>query len=375
MHFTRERRYAKVRTMLGDGKNAPAVFYCVDDLPGAHIPATRLNGILDRLQQGLPLSKFALTYIESQGLLALHRYVTGGSTPDEFLEDAKAEQVQRRQESEALKVEKEAEKKKLEAARQAQIKLAQEKAKAAQQALERDPKYLAKMRNKKLRACYDLDQFIERDCFAPLMNILRRVDAGKRLSEKDLLWLSTDGEDYYSEKLKAAYHLIEAEFYHGQFKKSQDIWMVINASSHYRKCDKAGVADALLSTVEIERKKSTKQKSAFFTTFGGVKRDLGFKDEAIKLGEKAHILVSKDFRPCTLLGAVYMEMRHYALGQQWYEKAAERGATERAIDSDLRSIFIRADNASKDAMRAHLLKVDPERYSWVNIKKLTNNPA
>jgi hypothetical protein len=344
--------------MLGDGKNAPAVIYCVDDLPGAHIPATRLNGILDRLQQGLPLSKFALTYIESQGLLALHRYVTGGSTPDEFLEDAKTEQVQRKQESEALKVEKEA-------ARQAKIKLAQEKAKAAQQALERDPKYLAKMRNQKLRACYDLDEFIERPCFAPLMDILRCVDAGKRLSEKDLLWLSTDGNDYYSEKLKAAHHLMEAEFYHGQFKKSQDIWMVINASSHYRKCDKAGVADALLSTVEIERKKSNKQKSAFFTTFGGVKRDLGFKDEAIKLGEKAHILVSKDFRPCTLIGAVYMETGHYTLGQQWYEKAAERGATERTIDSDLRSIFIRADKARKDALRTHLLKVDPERYRWV----------
>lgn len=355
--------------MLANERNELAVYYCVDDLPGAHIPATRLNGILERLQRGLTLSKIALNYLESQGLLALHRHASGGSNSDEFHQNAKVEQVQRKQEAKALRVAAELLRQEKEAARQAQVKLAQEKAKAARQALERDPKYIAKIRNQKLRARYDLDCFIERDCFAPLMDILRRVDAGKRLSEKDILWLSTDGEEYFSDSLRAAYHQVEAEFYNTQFKVNQDIWMAVNASSHYRKCGKANVADVLLNTIDIEAKKSPKLRSAFFTTHGGVKRDLGRKDEAIRLGEKAHGLMNKDFRPCTLIGAVYMETGHYILGQQWYDKAVERGASERAIDSDLRSIFMRADNASKKAMRTHLLQVDSERYRW------TKNPS
>jgi hypothetical protein len=351
-------------TMLVNKRLGLAVYYCVDDLPGAHIPATRLSGILERLQQGLTLSKITLKYLESQGLLALHRHASGGSTSDEFHRDAKVEQVQRKKEARALRVAAELERQEKEAARQAQMKLAQEKAKAAQQALEQDPKYIAKIRNKKLRARYNLDRFIERDCFAPLMDILRRVDAGKRLSEKDILWLSTDGKEYFSDSLRAAYHQIEAEFYSNQFKVNQDIWMAVNASSHYRKCDKAKVADVLLNTINIEAKKSPKLRSAFFTTYGGVKRDLDRKDEAIRLGEKAHGLMNKDFRPCTLIGAVYMETGHCILGQQWYDKAVERGASEQAIDSELRSIYMRADNTTKKAMRTHLLQVDPERYRW-----------
>jgi Flp pilus assembly protein TadD len=351
--------------MSGNTHIELAIYYCVDDLPGAHIPATRIITILERFQQGRPLTSLALTYLESQGLLALHRHISDGSTVDEFRKAAKAEQVLRKQDAEAVRLAEIAERAEKEAARQAQIKLAQEKANAARQALERDPKYIAKIKNQKLRASYDLNFFIEQHLFATLMDILRRVDVGKRLAEKDLLWLSTDGDEYYSEKLKSTYHSNEAEFYASEFVKNQDPWMAINASSHYRKCNKAGIADKLLNTIDIEKKKSPKIKSAFFTTHGGVKRDLGQKDEALRLGEKAHHLMNKDFRPCTLLGAVYMETGQYDLGQEWYAKAVERGASERAVDSDLRSIFMRADKTTQVEMRAHLLKVDPERYRWV----------
>ena len=350
--------------MPSNSMNNLAVYYCVDDLRGAHIPATRLTTILERLQQDLPLGSLALTYLEKQGLLALHRHANGGSTVDKFREAAKAEQLQREIEAEVLKLKRETEQREREAARQSQMKLAQEKSKAARLALERDPKHIAKVRNQKLRASYDLDFFIEQDCFFTLMDILRRVDSGKRLSEKDILWLSTDGEDYYSDRLKSAYHCIEAEFFADQFKKSQDPWMAVNASSHYRKGDKPAVADKLLNAIDIEKKKSAKIKSAFFTTHGGVKRDLQQKDEALRFGEKAHLFMNKDFRPCTLIGAVYMETGRYVLGQEWYAKAVERGASEQAIDSDLRSIFMRADKIIQDEMRIHLLKVDPARYRW-----------
>jgi len=337
--------------------NDLALYYFVDDLPGALIPATRLTTILERCHQSLPLTRLALVYLEKQGLQALHQHAQGNSAIDEFRRSAKEEQFQRKQTAEMKQ-------RTLEAARQAQINLMQEKAKAARQALESDPKYIAKVRNQKLRARYYLDYFIERDCFHTLMDILRRVDAGNRLTEKDILWLLTTGKDYYSDHLKSAYHCIEAKFYVSKFKKSQDPWMAINASSHYRKADKSAVADKLLCAIDIEKKKSPKIKSAFYTTHGGVKRDLKLKDEALNLGKKAHLLMGKDFRPCTLIGAVYMETACYDLGQEWYAKAVERGASKQAIDSDLRSIFMRAEKATQNKMRLHLLEIDPIRYSW-----------
>lgn len=73
-----------------------------------------------------------------------------------------------------------------------------------------------------------------------------------------------------------------------------------------------------------------------------------------------------DFRPCTLLGAVYMEMGSYDLGQEWYGKGIKRGASERSVDSDLRSIFFRAEKSKQDEMRTYLLGVDPKQYKWVS---------
>jgi len=38
------------------------------------------------------------------------------------------------------------------------------------------------------------------------------------------------------------------------------------------------------------------------------------------LGKEAHLLTPRDFRPCTLLGAVNVEIGNYDLGQSWYKK-------------------------------------------------------
>ena len=74
----------------------------------------------------------------------------------------------------------------------------------------------------------------------------------------------------------------------------------------------------------------------------------------------------KDFRPCTLLGALHIEMGNYQLGHEWYAKAHERGASKQAIDQELRGIFQRADKAKREEIKAFLLGQDPVRYKWVN---------
>ena len=55
-------------------------------------------------------------------------------------------------------------------------------------------------------------------------------------------------------------------------------------------------------------------------------------------------------------------------GYEELQKAEERGANHRAIDSELRRIFMRAETAKRDAIKLFLLAEDPVRYAWVNGK-------
>lgn len=212
--------------------------------------------------------------------------------------------------------------------------------------------------------------------FDKLIDILQRLDSGCRLPEVEFAWIKTTEKQIETiekgiefKPLKKLYHKNEAAFYAEEFKEKKDCWLAVNASSHYRKCDEAHTAEVLLNTINISSIKDTKLKSALCTTHGGVKRDLRDWKKALNLGEQAHLLTPKDFRPCTLFGAVNMEIGNYDLGRSWYDKAIERGYSERAMDDELRSIFMRAEKSRQDEMGEYLLKIDPVRYSWAKKKQ------
>lgn len=194
-------------------------YYFVDDLPGAYIPATRIRNIVERLRQGKPLSTFTLNHLKNQGLEALYLYLTGCSTVDEFQKSARVEQVKRQQAAVVLRLEREAEQQAIEAARQVRVEIARGQAEAARRAREQAPGYIAKIKDKKLRSRYELDIYIEEDCFTQLMGILRRVDAGKRLTDTDVLWLSTEAKGYYTDALRSAFHELEAFFSRENLRK------------------------------------------------------------------------------------------------------------------------------------------------------------
>jgi tetratricopeptide (TPR) repeat protein len=310
-----------------------------------------------------------LTYLQQQDLSALHQHANGELTYDAFREFALVERSRHIEADLTARRAREAEQCAREAEMQAKLKLAREKAEAARRVRERDPKYIAKVKNQKLRARYGVDTFIEQRCFGRLMKILKSVDAGRRLREDDVVWLSTVAEEYFSEELRAAYHRLEAEFFAGQFAKTRDRWMIVNASGHFRKCGRAREASSLLETINVDQQKSPKLRAALCTTHGGVMRDLRRWKQALQLGERAHAIRPTDYRPCTLLGAIHMETGNYTLGQEWYSKAVERGASIDSIDQDLRSIFFRADPAKQAEMRAFLLREDPVRYAWAKQRR------
>ena len=215
-----------------------------------------------------------------------------------------------------------------------------------------------------LLAHYGFDRFLAPRCRDRLVAILRTVDSGQRISEEDVVWLFSQGREYFSSALRDAYHRLEAGFFAGEFTKTRDPWMAVNASGHYRKCNRARDAESLLCTVNIEQQKSRRLQSALCTTYGGVMRDLGDWPEALNRGLEAHSLSPDDYRPCTLIGAIHMQTGNYSLGQEWDAAAVERGASIHSVDQDLRSIFFRADQATQAEMREFLLGEDPVRYAW-----------
>ena len=94
-------------------------------------------------------------------------------------------------------------------------------------------------------------------------------------------------------------------------------------------------------------------------------RDAGRLNEARALGLEAHEMTPTDFRPCTLLGAVSMELGDLAGGHEWYAKAEALGAERRAIDQELKALLIRLEPNERNRIRAYLLEQDPERFAWL----------
>ncbi|WP_186405449.1 cell envelope integrity protein TolA [Candidatus Accumulibacter aalborgensis] len=320
-----------------------ACYYHVNYIPGMVSPP--MSDILDALIRGIHLTQDDLNYLKLQAPAALHQLALGRITFDSYIATVEAAEA-------------------AETARKARV----EAAEAARVARESDPDYIAMMQTRALCREYGID-LNGQSPPQRMTTILRSVDSGNRLPKEDFVWLKTAGKRYFTEKLQKAYHQKEAEFYASEYSRTLDPWNVVNASGHYRKCDQPERALELLDSFATNRLKHPKIKSAVCTTRGGVMRDLGRRPEALQLGDQAHELQPQDFRPCTLLGAVHMELGDFDSGREWYAKAAERGASEHSIDTELRSIFQRADKASRAAMKIFLLAEDPKRYRWVNDKR------
>lgn len=201
-----------------------------------------------------------------------------------------------------------------------------------------------------------------------LFPILRKLDIGERLSEEDVAWLETTGKRYFAKdsKIYRMYHRIEAQHHQQLFEKSKDIWHTVNASSHLRKADAAKEAEHFLSQISPRKISDKKLKSAFLTTFGGVKRDLGAFAEGVEMAKEAHASSPKDYRPCTLLGALYFELKEYPTGTEWFTMAEKLGAPQQNADAEIKAVYAKADRAGKEKLRAYLLSLDTKRYAWLN---------
>lgn len=209
----------------------------------------------------------------------------------------------------------------------------------------------------------DLERYAEY-----LLPILRKLKQNQRISAEDEAWLTTKGEAYFNrgDKIYEKHHYIQAQYHLERYKKHQDFWSLVNASSHFRKANSPRIILPYLEAVPLSKihKVPAKQQSALFTTFGGVKRDVGSSKEALELAHQGHEKNPSDYRPCTLLGALYIECGQYAEGTKWFDKAESLGAPRNSTDRELRAIYQKASKEEKERLKEYLLKLDPKRYSW-----------
>lgn len=196
-----------------------------------------------------------------------------------------------------------------------------------------------------------------------LTQILDRLENGVGLAEDDVVWLKT--RDHFSSAIRRVFYENEAELCRKEFEKTGDVWQAINANSHFRKANLSETGLALVESINVDSLKDKHQHSALLTTKGGSCRDLGRLPEALGAAEHAHALNPKSYHPCTLLGAIYYELREFGLGDAWFAKAVERGAKEDVVDGELRSLLRRVSPEKQREIADHLLRSDPRRYAWV----------
>lgn len=290
--------------------------YCVPNMGELSVPGSPLSEILDRLDKARKLSGEDKQYLRDKGLFDLSTFVETLETTGQADFRTLRAPLERRQ---------------------------------------------GRAEERALKATYQIDYFEWSDK-RRLFGILRAVDGGARLSDDDVLWLKR--RDYFSAALRRVFHQHEAAYYRNRFEKNADPWDAVNGSSHFRKADLAQEAISLVEKVPAGGNEHL--QSAVCTTRGGALRDLRKFEEAILSAEAGHRLEPTSFHPCTLLGALYYELNRHADGDAWFSKAMERGASRDSVDQELKSIFMRATGAQREAMKRHLLELNPELYEWVN---------
>ena len=331
--------------------------YLLDDLPGATQLGARLNGILLRIDKGEQITPLQCQFLATTNLHALAAFAQGKSSRAEFSANAAEERATRMQQASIQAAEAE-----VEAARIAAAKA--DAVKATFAAMASDPVLRRKREAQELRRRFGLG-YVEDEHYGRVIGLLKRVAKGQRLALEDVAWLRTEAEYCWTDELQKAWHGLEAQALTEAWDRTGDAWYAVNASGHWRKAGQAERALSLTEQALARTSLSPKLQSALSTTRGGAMRDLRRLEEAEALGRQAHILTPGDYRPCTLLGAVFLERGDLAGGHDWYAKAEQLGASRKAIDQDLRSLLVRLPSQERQRICDYLIARDPERFAWL----------
>jgi len=334
-----------------------AAQFFLDDVPGASSPTSRLRGILDQTISRHPLTALQKEFLQQHGYTSLLQFALGELKTEEFRIQAQGERNDR------LKAKLKAkaalrEKKRIEHVRNPEVTNRDAAFHSVERDRELDP-------NKKMQEAFDrfgLANIGSKD-LGRLDRILQAVMRGRAIKKEDILWLGSDGHEYWTNELRKVHHKNMAEKLRGEWKQTGNIWKAINACSNYRKAELSLEGLSIAKEALSRAAKNKKSRSALLTTAGGAHRDLRNFADCVRLGTEAHALTPEDFRPCTLLGAIHVEMSAYNIGAEWYEKAEARGASRNLIDRELQSILNAAPPEERSKIKKAMKALDASRYS------------
>jgi len=233
-----------------------------------------------------------------------------------------------------------------------------------------------------LKSKYDVSDYQDKSPSSPLYAILQKLKKAERLEPTDVAWLEEnkikrhqsnygyyggreEGYKLFSGKIWNTYHKIEAKFYEQEYQRTGNKWNLPNASSHWRKADQPKQALKLTENLNFDKIKENKLKSALLTTRGGAFRDIHELKKAEKCALKAIEYQPSSHHPYTLMGAICFERGQYSKGEEWFEKAIQRGASPRDQDAEMKRVVKNAkDENKRREVVEYLLKKDPQRYAW-----------
>lgn len=214
-----------------------------------------------------------------------------------------------------------------------------------------------------LKSKYAVSNYQDQLPNSPLYLILQKLEKDERIEPKDIGWLEEN--DLFYGKIWTKYHIIEANFYQQEFKRTGNRWNLVNASSHLRKADRSKSALELTDNLPLNSIKDNKLKSALLTTRGGAFRDCDKLDDAEICALKAMKYQADSHHPYTLMGAICYQQGKYFEGDKWFNEAIKRGAKPLDMDSEIKSILKKAkDEKQRQELVNYLLKKDSNRYAW-----------
>ncbi len=200
---------------------------------------------------------------------------------------------------------------------------------------------------------------------SPLYSILKKLNAGVRLSDEEVIWLEGENLLRPSSKIYIVHHRLEALFYEKEFLQTKSHWNLVNASAHWRKAENPNWALKQTDRLVYKHIKPAKLRAALLTTRGGALRDINELGDAEKCALEAIDQYPDSHNPFTLMGALCYDTGRYDEGDRWFEEAVKRGAKPQDQDAEIKRILRKMKRGrERKELINHLLKKNPVRFDW-----------
>ncbi|WP_436660318.1 tetratricopeptide repeat protein [Acinetobacter sp. P1(2025)] len=203
-----------------------------------------------------------------------------------------------------------------------------------------------------------------------ILNILKKLDADQTIREADYIWLCKQNSDIFTQKVKIKYHQIEAAYYKKKYQEKKNEWKAIVTATHLLKCNDFKTAKTFLTDTNIHLSSNKKLLCNYFLLLGQIVFNLNQIKQAIEYTTKAFEQQPTNEQVLTALGTMYIYDGQYRIGHAWYQKAIDRGASPKTIETEIRTIILKTKPSERKNVANTLLEFNVGHCFW--LRELNN---